>query len=89
MTRSTVANSLRRTGIDLMWPKVEKRIPEIRKVLREHFGISAVPILFVENGGYLVLTISFWNIPCATKQHRRAIRTGLLFLCLLAQKAAA
>jgi hypothetical protein len=39
-------------ALNLVWPKVEKRMQEIRKVLREHFGISADPIPFVENGGY-------------------------------------
>jgi hypothetical protein len=34
------------------WPKVEKRIQEIRKVLRDHFGISVDPIPFVEGVGY-------------------------------------
>jgi len=34
------------------WPKVEKRIQEIRKVLRKHFGISANPIQFVNGVGY-------------------------------------
>ena len=34
------------------WTKVEKRIQEIRKVLRKHFGITADPIPFVEGAGY-------------------------------------
>jgi hypothetical protein len=34
------------------WPKVEKRIQEIRRRLRELFGISADPIPFVEGSGY-------------------------------------
>jgi len=34
------------------WPKVEKRIQEIRKVFRELFGISADPVPFVEGVGY-------------------------------------
>lgn len=34
------------------WPKVEKRIQEIRKVLRELFGISADPLPFVTGAGY-------------------------------------
>jgi hypothetical protein len=37
---------------DRTWPKVEKRIQEIRKVLREHFHISADPIPFIEGTGY-------------------------------------
>jgi hypothetical protein len=40
------------TAMDQLWPKVEKRIQEIRKVLREHFGISADPIPFVSGVGY-------------------------------------
>jgi hypothetical protein len=48
-----------------MWPKVEKRIPEIRKVLREHFGISADHILFVENGGFRAQ----FKIRCAPSFH--------------------
>jgi hypothetical protein len=34
------------------WPKVEKRMQEIRKVLREHFRITADPIPFVAGTGY-------------------------------------
>ena len=34
------------------WPKVEKRMQEIRKVLRKHFRISTDPIPFVEGTGY-------------------------------------
>jgi hypothetical protein len=34
------------------WSRVEKRIQEIRKVLRGHFGIAADPIPFVEGTGY-------------------------------------
>jgi hypothetical protein len=34
------------------WPKVEKRVQEIRKVFREHFGISSDPVPFVEGSGY-------------------------------------
>ena len=34
------------------WPKVEKRMQEIRKVLRIHFGISADPIPFIKDTGY-------------------------------------
>jgi len=37
------------------WPNVEKRIQEIRKVLRKHFGISADPIPFVAGTGYQAL----------------------------------
>jgi len=34
------------------WPRVEKRIQETRKILRNHFGISSDPIPFVEGAGY-------------------------------------
>jgi hypothetical protein len=37
------------------WLEVEKRIQEIRKVLRKHFLISADPIPFVEGTGYQAL----------------------------------
>jgi hypothetical protein len=37
---------------DLPWPKVEKRVQEIRKTLRDHFGISSDPFLFKEGVGY-------------------------------------
>jgi hypothetical protein len=37
------------------WPKFEKRVQEIRKVLRKHFLISADPIPFVEGTGYQAL----------------------------------
>jgi hypothetical protein len=40
------------TAVNQPWPKVEKRIQEIRKVLREHFHISTDPIPFVEGVGY-------------------------------------
>jgi hypothetical protein len=34
------------------WTKVEKRIQEIRKVLRRHFGITTDPLPFIEGTGY-------------------------------------
>lgn len=34
------------------WPKVEKRIQAIRKVLRRRFGISADPVPFRKGSGY-------------------------------------
>ena len=37
------------------WLEVERRIQEIRKVLREHFQISSDPIPFVEGTGYRAL----------------------------------
>jgi hypothetical protein len=38
--------------VNHQWPKVENRIQEIRKELRERFHISADPIPFVEGVGY-------------------------------------
>jgi len=43
------------------WSKVEKRIQEIRKVLREYFGLPDDPIPFVEGTGYQ----SRFKIGCA------------------------
>ena len=34
------------------WPKVEKRMQEIRKALRDHFDISADPLPFISGVGY-------------------------------------
>ena len=34
------------------WPKIEKRVQDMRKVLRQQFGISADPVPFVEGAGY-------------------------------------
>ena len=34
------------------WSDVEKRMQEIRKLLREHFCVSTYPIPFIEGGGY-------------------------------------
>jgi hypothetical protein len=36
----------------LPWPKLEKRVQEIRSVFREHFRISSDPIPFVSHTGY-------------------------------------
>ena len=36
----------------VLWPKVEKRIQEIRKALRNRFGITSDPFLFKEGIGY-------------------------------------
>src|ERR1019366_3330445 len=49
------------------WPEFEKRVQEIRKVLRKHFGISADPIPFVEveGTGYQVL----FKISCSPSFH--------------------
>jgi len=35
------------------WADVEKRIQEVRKVLRSYFQISSDPILFVKDRGYV------------------------------------
>jgi hypothetical protein len=43
------------------WPNIEKRIQEIRKVLREHFGLTDDPIPFVQGTGYQ----SIFKISCA------------------------
>jgi hypothetical protein len=34
------------------WPKVEKRMQEIRNTLRNHFGIAGDPIPFIKGTGY-------------------------------------
>jgi hypothetical protein len=47
------------------WPKVEKRIQEIRAVLRELFGISADPVPFVEGAGYQAV----FKIRCGPSFH--------------------
>jgi hypothetical protein len=39
-----------KTGAD--WPKVERRMQEIRKALRKHFGIAADPVPFLDGRGY-------------------------------------
>jgi hypothetical protein len=47
------------------WAKVEKRIQEIRKVLRKHFRITADPIPFVEGTGYQTC----FKIGCSPSFH--------------------
>ena len=47
------------------WPKVEKRIQEIRKALRKHFKIAADPVPFVEGTGYQAL----FKIGCGPSFH--------------------
>jgi hypothetical protein len=47
------------------WPKVEKRIQEIRKALRKHFSITADPIPFVEGTGYQAC----FKIGCSPSFH--------------------
>jgi hypothetical protein len=37
---------------DTTWPAVEKRVQEIRRILRGYFGISDDPIPYVEGHGY-------------------------------------
>jgi hypothetical protein len=39
-----------KTGAD--WSKVEKRMQNIRKAFRKHFGIAADPVPFVAGTGY-------------------------------------
>ena|SRR5437899_3096409 len=39
----------------IAWPKVEKRIQEIRLILRNHFGAATDPVPFVEGTGYRTL----------------------------------
>ena len=47
------------------WPNVEKRIQEIRKVLRNHFSITADPIPFVKGTGYQAC----FKIGCSPSFH--------------------
>jgi hypothetical protein len=47
------------------WPKVEKRIQEIRKALRKHFGVTTDPIPFVEGTGYQAC----FKIACGPSFH--------------------
>jgi hypothetical protein len=49
----------------LPWPKVEKRVQEIRKVFREQFGISSDPVPFVEGTGYHAR----FKISCGPSYH--------------------
>lgn len=44
------------------WPNFEKRVQEIRSVLRERFGISSDPLPFVESVGYRAL----FKIACGS-----------------------
>lgn len=39
-------------NLSAAWPKVEKRMQEIRRVLRKHFSIAVDPTPFVERTGY-------------------------------------
>jgi len=48
-----IISSAKSAGTD--WTKVEKRMQEIRKALRSHFGIAADPLPFVEGTGYRAL----------------------------------
>ena len=47
--RGTIRNA---TEAGQVWAKVEKRVQEIRRVLRARFGIVADPIPFIEGTGY-------------------------------------
>lgn len=47
--RGRIAIAARRVS---SWPKVEKRVQEIRKALRNHFGITSDPFLFTDGIGY-------------------------------------
>jgi len=47
------------------WPKVEKRIQEIRKIMRKHFGISTDPIPFIKGTGYQAR----FKIGCSPSVH--------------------
>ena len=42
----------RPTGLTSKWTSVEKRVQELRKWLRDRFGISSDPLPFVPNTGY-------------------------------------
>ncbi len=48
------------------WPKIEKRVQEIRKWLRTQFGIATDPIPFVKNVGYKAR----FQINLAASYHR-------------------
>jgi len=60
-------NGVIRNGVTagVPWPKVEKRIQEIRKVLRKHFGVADDPIPFVDGVGYQAC----FKIGCAPSFH--------------------
>jgi hypothetical protein len=47
------------------WPKIEKRIQEIRKTLRKYFGLPDDPIPFVDGTGYR----SLFKISCTKSFH--------------------
>jgi len=40
------------TQAGLPWPKLEKRVQEIRRVFRKHFSISADPLPFIKGTGF-------------------------------------
>lgn len=50
LTRELASNS--RAGSRAVWSKVEKRIGEIRRALKGHFGITTDPVPFVRGTGY-------------------------------------
>jgi hypothetical protein len=43
------------TGRERSWPRVEKRMQDIRRVLRKHFGLDSDPLPFVPGTGYRAL----------------------------------
>src|ERR1035438_3061118 len=47
------------------WPRVENRMQEIRKALREHFAILADPVPYIEGAGYQAR----FKIGCAPSFH--------------------
>jgi hypothetical protein len=47
------------------WPKVEKRVQEIRKTLKEHFRLSGDPIPFVARTGYQAC----FKVGCSRSYH--------------------
>ena len=46
------SGTVERAGADQTWMKVEKRIEEIRRVFRKHFGLSDDPVPFIKGTGY-------------------------------------
>jgi len=55
----------RPTQLSKKWPLVERRMQEIRKILRAHFGIKSDPIPFVEGTGYQAV----FKIGCRPSYH--------------------
>jgi len=42
----------RKDSTEKNWPQVEKRIQEVRKILRERFGLNDNPLSYVRDVGY-------------------------------------